>query len=65
MLYEVITYSLSLQKVLGGVGEGLEETHYTAPSDQTGIVLIQLKDSYGSVVSSKITVVSGSRNNFV
>jgi hypothetical protein len=53
-------YDLSLSTALGGLGEELSGNSYTAPSDKTGLVIVQVEDSYGAIGQSSITVISPS-----
>ena len=51
-------YSYSLSAGIGGTGEDLSGTVYTAPEDTVGSVLITVQDSYGASSTVNIEVVS-------
>ncbi|QEN06636.1 hypothetical protein EXM22_01010 [Oceanispirochaeta crateris] len=53
-------YELTLSTALGGSGEKLTDNSYTAPSDKTGMVIVQVEDSYGATGQSLLTIVSPS-----
>jgi hypothetical protein len=51
-------YFISLEAGIGGTGENLAGTVYSAPTDTVGTVVITVRDSYGANTSAIIEVVS-------